>query len=90
MLGLLKTLAKVAAYTLCGGIGIVKFRMTFFQVNELMHKLVELNIGYYGSVLHIVQVVVFMQQLAQLYYPFGFAHFGGLYESTVFRPRIYA
>jgi hypothetical protein len=75
VLGLLKTLTQVTSYTLRGRILVVKLRVTLFQVNKLMHKLVELYIGYDGSVLDIVQVIVFMQQLAQLYYPFCFAHF---------------
>ena len=64
--------------------------MLFLKVYELMHELVKLYIGYDGRVLHVVQIVVFVQQFTQFNYPFCLTHFEGFYESTFFRPRIYA
>ena len=70
-----KLLIQVAAHALCRRVGIVQFWVTGFKLLKFVHKPVELHIGDFRLVEHIILVIVLMQHLAQIYDTFFFVHY---------------
>jgi hypothetical protein len=56
---------RLAADALCWGIGGGKFRVLFFEIDQLLHHLVELAIGDFGGAL-VIEIVVVLEFLAEL------------------------
>ena len=64
--------------------------MPGLQVNKLMHELVKLYVRYDGSVLHVVQIIVPVQQFTQFQNALSLVHILIGAERLFFNPRIYA
>ena len=71
---LLKFLIDVAAYALCGRVGVGHLGVSGLQVLQLAHQLVELVVADAGLVQYVVAAVVFVQHLPQLYYALFLFH----------------
>ena len=65
---LYKAFDYVGAYPLSGGVGIVFFGMYALELFKLLHEHIEVAVGYFRLVLHIVVVVVAVKFLPELVY----------------------
>ena len=63
---LCKVLVKVAAHTQCWRVGIVHFGMTGLKVLKLVHKEVEILVGYIRLIKNIILVIMLMQRLSKI------------------------
>ena len=60
-----KLTVNVLPHPLCGGIGVIQFRMQLLQPLQLMHQPVKFLIGNLRSIINIIPVVMILQQTPQ-------------------------
>ena len=74
MFHLLEVLVKVASHAYAWRVGVEVIGVLRFEILKLAHQMVELLVGYYGSVQHIVIIVMRVKFFTQLVYSFYFSH----------------
>src|SRR5215469_11297785 len=66
-----EALARLAAYPLGGRIGGNEARILRLQLFQTVHQLVELGVGYLGSIENVIEVFVVANLVAQLFNVLG-------------------
>ena len=77
--GLRESVGKVGAYALRGRIGVGHIGVFAFELLQLFHEHVEIPVGDFGSVEHVVVIIVAVELVAQIEDALsGVGHSGGV------------